>query len=243
MLHHICVVILKSKMSRNHRNRRRGSREAQKLAAEGMAFVAGETIRSTKKGKGKATVDARPENTAEDPTTRNENRLLKKDLAEAKAVLEIMKAALVAAMKSGMDMIVETNLYQLADPTAATQDWKDMKKEEALLELAIRTATDVLHLSHKEPGELWPNATAVRALEGIVSFKDNSFARISSDSNYALEDDVDVCKHQAFLTAHMMDLEQATAQKRDVGDYKCWNERSRSWCFKFSYIIKVSALR
>ena len=224
MLHHICVVILESKMSRNHRNRRRGSLEAQKLAAEGMAFVAGETIRSTKKGKDKATVDARPENTAEDRTTRNENRLLKKDLAEAKAVLEITKAALVAAMKSGTDMMVETELCQLADPTAATQDWKDTKKEEALLELAIRTATDVLHLSHKEPGELWPNTTAVRALEGIVSSKDNSFARISSDSNYGLGDDVDVRKYRAFLTARMMDLEQATAQKRHVGDYEAYND-------------------
>jgi len=170
-------------------------------------------------------VDARPENTAEDRTTRNKNRLLKKDLAKAKAMLEITKAALVAAMKSGMDMIVETDLYQLADPTAATQDWKDMKKIEALVELASRTATNALHLSHKEPGELWPNATAVRALEGIVSSKDNSFARISSnDSNYALEDDVDVRKYRAFLTACMMDLEQATAQKCDFGDYEAYND-------------------
>jgi len=212
-------------MSRNHRNRRRGSLEAQKLNSEGMAFVARETIRSTKKGNGNATAVARPENSAEDRTTRNENRLLKKDLTEAKAKLEITKAALVAAVKSGTDMLVETEQGMLADPTVATQDWKDTKKEEALLELASRIATDVLHLSHKKPGELWPNTTAIHALEGIVSSKDNSFSRISSDSNYALEDDVnDVRNYRAFLTARMMDLEQATAQKRDVGDYEAYND-------------------
>jgi len=39
----------------------------------------------------------------------------------------------------------------LVDPTVATQDWKDMKKEEALLELASHTTTDKVHLSHKNP--------------------------------------------------------------------------------------------
>jgi len=148
--------------------------------------------------------------------------VLKKDLA---AKLEITKAALLAAIKSGTDMLVQTEQDMLVDPTVATQDWKDMKKEEALLELASHTTTDKVHLSHKNPWEWWPNAMALCALEGVVCSRDNTFARISNESNSSLEDEVDnVRKCWAFLPACMVNLEQATAQKRDVGDYQAYND-------------------
>ena len=43
------------------------------------------------------------------------------------------------------------------------------------------------------------------------------------------------------LTAARLKLRQLVGVL-ELGRQHCWNERSRSWCFKFSYIIKVRAV-
>ena len=199
---------------RNHRNRRRGSLEAQKLAAEAVDFLATETIRSKKK-QGKSLVDPRPTNSADERTLRTENRNLEKDLAEANAKLAITRAALLASIKGGTEMVVQTERHMLADPTVATAEWVEEKTEEAKLDLTVRISREVLHLSHKQPGDWFPSNLAVAALEGIVTTKDFSYCNLATDENNMVNSEVqDVLKYRAYLTARMMDVDQLAG-----GDY------------------------
>ena len=200
---------------------RRSSFGDRKTAEEAENFLARETLLKSKKAalakaKGQAEKEPRPPNDAETRSARVDRRHMIAEKDNDEAIIGILKAALMAAIRSGADIAVEAEV-QAVDDTEATDEWKNEKWEEATLDLCIRVCRQVIHVAHRDAA--WPVMGAVKALDGIMCAHEFEHSQLAKEEYQEALQTENMPRYRAFLAARMLDVKESSKLSGNYLEY------------------------
>jgi len=216
-------------MSRNNKNRRRGSRKSGefKTCEEGASFVLTETVRQAKK-KGDEEEGGRAKNTASARQLRGEIRELKVKEANQDAMIKMLQAALIGSMSDRMyeqyDAIVAADMKKQGIKKIV--DYPLVDKDECLTkakhEAITKVADDMIYMTH--PGEeehFAPSKLAVDTFGDIILFDGYEFKDLAREEKELLWDGKDTMFHyRLYCECRELDWKQAIQEGRGFHDYR-----------------------
>ena len=153
--------------------------------------------------------------------------VLREQVVELEEKVELLRAALAAAMNQGVEMMVYEYKDRWADPQMVTAEDEASQRDLAGDLMGMKVAREVFPWSHLGLAtDANPSGLAVSVLGDIVCSREFSYEELAAGQRGEMRR-----RHRspihfgAYLRARLLDMQVARKEGRHRGDYKSYEER------------------